>query len=46
MDNGGGADSMHHFQFESGGDETKHCRKMKQGQRAHFGSMGMKRDTA
>jgi hypothetical protein len=42
---GGGADSMLQFQFESGGDRTKRCWKIKCKQRARVGSMGRKRDT-
>jgi hypothetical protein len=39
------ADSMVQFRLKRGGDEMKHCRKMKRRQRAHLGSMGRKRDT-
>jgi hypothetical protein len=42
----GGADSIFQFQLERGSDETKHCRKMQQRQRARLGSMGKKRDMA
>jgi hypothetical protein len=42
---GGGADSILQFRLERRGDGMKHCRKMKQRQRAHLGSMGTKRDT-
>jgi hypothetical protein len=45
MAGGSGADSMLHFYLKMGGNETKLCRKMKQMQRAHFGSMRRKCDT-
>jgi hypothetical protein len=41
---GGGADSILQFRLERRGDGTKRCRKMKQRQRSHLGSMGRKRD--
>jgi hypothetical protein len=41
-----GADSMIWFWFERDGDMIKRCRKIKRGQRARIGSMGMKRDMA
>jgi hypothetical protein len=34
------------FWFKMGGDGTKHYQKMKRRQRARFGSMGRKCDTA
>jgi hypothetical protein len=32
------------FRLKRGGDETKHCQKMKQRQRARLGSIGRKCD--
>jgi hypothetical protein len=43
---GGGAYSILQSRLESGGDETKRCRKKKRRQRARLGSIGRKRDTA
>jgi hypothetical protein len=40
-----GANSMLQFRFKKEGGGTKHCRKMKQKQRAHLGLIGRKRDT-
>jgi hypothetical protein len=37
---------MIQFQLEMGGDEMKHCRKMKRRQRARPGSIGREHDTA
>jgi hypothetical protein len=36
---------MLQFQLERGGDEMKHCCKMKRRQRVHLGSMERKCDT-
>jgi hypothetical protein len=33
---GGGANSMLQFQLEKGGDNTKHCWKIKQRRRTHL----------
>jgi hypothetical protein len=41
----GGKDSIFQFQLERGCDGIKHCRKMKQMQRARLDSMKRKRDT-
>jgi hypothetical protein len=41
-----GADSMLQFQFDRGGDGTKHCWKIKPRQWACLDSMGRKRDMA
>jgi hypothetical protein len=43
---GGGVNSILRFRLERGGDGTKSCWKMKRRQRARFGSMRRKRDTA
>jgi hypothetical protein len=42
---GDGVDSMLWFRLEMEDDGMKCCWKMKRTQRAHFDSMGMKRDT-
>jgi hypothetical protein len=41
-----GADSMHQFWLERGGDGMKRCRMIKRGQRARLGLMGWKHDMA
>jgi hypothetical protein len=41
---GGGVDSMLWFRLKRGGDGMKCCRKMRRRLRAHFGSIGRKRD--
>jgi hypothetical protein len=41
---GDGVDSMLRFRLEREVDEMKHCRKMKQRQRAYFGSIRRKCD--
>jgi hypothetical protein len=43
---GGDADLILLFQLEMGDNVMKHCRKMKQGHRAHLDSIERKRDTA
>jgi hypothetical protein len=44
VDGGGAADSILQFRLERGSDGMKYCRKMKQRQQAHLGSMGRKCD--